>query len=112
MARAEALAQRLSQTGAVQSGALVVGAEAAGDAVGAGSLPTLELEGGAVTLQAAGLEAGAFARRLRAHRPPVFTTVHDHIVHVHVRTLQSGEEDDVVAAIEAALSETSSGASA
>ena len=109
MARATALAERLRSTAAAKQGALEVAVEAAGDAVGAGSLPTVELAGSAVTLRAKGLEAGAFAKRLRACRPPLFTTVHDHVVHVHVRTLQSGEEENVVAAVEAALAMPSPG---
>jgi hypothetical protein len=33
----------------------------------------------------------------------VFANVHDHAVHLHVRTLQPGDTDDVVAAVAAAL---------
>jgi L-seryl-tRNA(Ser) seleniumtransferase len=74
----------------------------AADAVGAGSLPTVELPGAAVRLVAKGQEAGAFAQRLRAAPTPVFTTVHDDAVHLHVRTLQPGDERDVVVALRAA----------
>ncbi len=102
LARAEALRERLAAAAPVASGAVTVGAQPAGDAVGAGSLPTVELPGAAVTLVAKDIEAGELARRLRAHRPPVFTTVHDHIVHVHVRTLQPGDDEVVVAALESA----------
>ncbi|MDJ0521665.1 MAG: L-seryl-tRNA(Sec) selenium transferase [Planctomycetota bacterium] len=102
LTRAEALRERLASTAPVRDGAITVAAEKAGDAVGAGSLPTAVLPGAAVTLAAKDIEAGELARRLRAHRPPVFTTVHDHLVHVHVRTLQPGDDDVVVAAVESA----------
>ncbi len=101
--RAEALAERLRATAPVVSGAVTLEVQPAGDAVGAGSLPTVELPGAAVSLAARDLEAGELARRLRAFRPPVFTTVHDHRVHIHVRTLQPGDDDTVVAALETAL---------
>jgi L-seryl-tRNA(Ser) seleniumtransferase len=101
--RARALAARLEDLDVARDGRLAVAVEPAGDAVGAGSLPTYELPGAAVALESAALEAGELARRLRAHRPPVFTVVHDHRVHVHVRTLQEGEEDDVAAALQGAL---------
>ncbi len=100
---AEALAERLRSTKPVQSGAVTLAVEKAGDAVGAGSLPTVELPGAAVTLAAKDIEAGELATRLRAHRPPVFTTVHDHLVHVHVRTLQPGDDEVVASALESAL---------
>jgi len=103
--RAEALRARIAATDLVAGGALDVSAGPAGDAVGAGSLPTVELPGAAVSLACRSLEAGELARRLRAHRPPIFTTVHDHRVHIHVRTLQPGDEDDVVAALEGAVKE-------
>jgi len=101
--KAEALAERLRASPAAKSGAVHVDVRDAGDAVGAGSLPTVELPGAAVTLTAAGMEAGEFARRLREHRSPVFTTVHDHIVHLHARTVRPDEVDDIVAAVEAAV---------
>ena len=108
LARAQALAERLGALPEVVAGRVRVTVGEAGDAVGAGSLPTLELPGAAVSLAATDVEAGELARRLRAHRPPVFTTVHDHAVHVHVRTLQAGEEADVASALAAALREEAS----
>lgn len=101
--QAEALAERLRATTAVTSGAVRVEVIDAGDAVGAGSLPTVQLPGAAVTLVAAGMEAGELARRLREHRSPVFTTVHDHIVHLHARTVQSDEVEEIASALEAAI---------
>ena len=49
------------------------------------------------------LEAGELARRLRAAETPVFTTVRDQAVQVHVRTLQPGDEEDVAAALVASF---------
>ena len=41
--------------------------------------------------------------KLPLTRRAVFTTVHEHAVHLHTRTLQPGDEDDVVRAVEHAL---------
>ena len=71
----------------------------AADAVGAGSLPTVVLPGAALRVKVAGVEAGALARRLRAAATPVFSVVHDDAVFLHVRTVNVGEEDMVVAAL-------------
>jgi L-seryl-tRNA(Ser) seleniumtransferase len=98
--RADLLARRLRSLPRVAG--LAADVEDASDAVGAGSLPTLELPGAAVRLRVEGTEAGELARRLRAGATPVFTTVHDGAVHLHVRTLLPGDEDDVVAAVAAA----------
>jgi L-seryl-tRNA(Ser) seleniumtransferase len=70
----------------------------AADAVGAGSLPTVELPGAAVRVGAPGVEAGRLALRLRAAATPVFSTVSDGAVRLHVRTLLPGDEEAVVAA--------------
>lgn len=105
--RAEALATRLRASAPAADGALDVRVDEVGDAVGAGSMPTVELPGAAVSLAASAMEAGELARRMRAHRPPVFSLVHDGRVFVHVRTLQPGDDDDVVAAVEAACQEAS-----
>jgi L-seryl-tRNA(Ser) seleniumtransferase len=95
--RAQALAQRIASLG------LPVTAEVvdAADAVGAGSLPTVELPGAAVRL-ASSEEAGALARRLRAAPTPVFTTVKDDAVFLHVRTMRPGDDEAVLAALRAA----------
>jgi L-seryl-tRNA(Ser) seleniumtransferase len=74
----------------------------ADDAVGAGSLPTVKLPGAAVRLRLRDHEAGTLADRMRRRARPVFTTVHDGWVYVHVRTLQPGDEDDVLEAATAA----------
>ena len=103
--RAQALAARLGRSAPAQRSALSAVAVEADDAVGAGSLPTVALPGAAVKIVAADVEAGELGRRLREARPPVFSTVHDHALHIHVRTLLPGDEDDVVRAIEAALPE-------
>jgi hypothetical protein len=68
------------------------------DAVGAGSLPTVEMPGAALRLSAPGVEAGALAKRLRAAGTPVFSTVADGAVFLHLRTVSPSEEDLLVAA--------------
>ena len=82
---------------------LTVETAPADDAVGAGSLPTVKLPGAAVRLRVEGTEAGATADRMRRRARPVFTTVHDGWVYVHVRTLQPGEEEEVLAAVREAV---------
>jgi len=104
-ARAEALAGRLEGCSPARHGLLEVRVEDVHDAVGAGSLPTVRLPGVGVLLEAQRMEASTLARRLRAHAVPVFTTVREGAVRLHVRTLQPGDEDDVEAALEAALAE-------
>ena len=101
--KAEALAARLRATQAVATGAVRMDVADARDAVGAGSLPTVALPGTAVTLQAEGMEAGALAAGLRRYRMPVFSTVHDHIVHLHARTVRADEYDEIAAALDAAV---------
>ncbi len=103
LARATALAQRLAGLAAVKAGRVVISVEDAGDAVGAGSLPTVELPGVAVRLASTQLEAGELARRLRAGAVPVFTTVADGAVHLHARTLLPGDDADIARALESAL---------
>ncbi|MHC5012695.1 MAG: hypothetical protein ACYTG6_17405, partial [Planctomycetota bacterium] len=100
---AEELKARIGALDPVRSGALAVDIVEVSDAVGAGSLPTVELPGVALRLQAAGVEAGELAKRLRAADVPVFTTVQDRGVHVHVRTLLPGDDADVAQAIASAF---------
>jgi L-seryl-tRNA(Ser) seleniumtransferase len=88
----------------VQSGAVAVEAISCDDAVGAGSLPTVKLPGAAVRVQAPGVGASELARRLRAGPTPLFTTVRDEAVEIHVRTLLPGDDDDVAHALSAAFS--------
>ncbi len=102
--RARAFAERLGALAPVRRGEIEIRAEPADDTVGAGSLPTVKLPGHAVVLAARDVEAGELARRLRAHVVPVFTTVRDQSVRLHVRTLLPGDEEDVEAALLAALS--------
>lgn len=102
-ARAEALAARLRELPAVRDGRVDVTVEEVHDTVGAGSLPTVKLPGWGVVLRAAGREGGEFARALRAHAVPVFTTVREGAVRLHARTLLPGDEDDIEAALAAAL---------
>jgi L-seryl-tRNA(Ser) seleniumtransferase len=102
-ARARALADRLSPLSA--RGAVEIQVVEAEDAVGAGSLPTVVLPGAAVRLVSREIEAGEAARRLRSARVPLFTTVHDGAIHLHLRTLLPGDETDVVAAVQAVFGE-------
>jgi L-seryl-tRNA(Ser) seleniumtransferase len=103
LARARALATRLSALPAARRGAFAVEAVEADDAVGAGSLPTVALPGAAVRLVPRASEAGEAGRRLRAAPVPVFSTVHDGAVFLHLRTLLPGDEEEVVFAVESAF---------
>jgi L-seryl-tRNA(Ser) seleniumtransferase len=101
--RAGILADRLRRVPEAEESGLSVEVVDAADAVGAGSLPTVELPGAAVRVGLRDVEAGELARRLRAAPVPVFSTVKDGAVRLHVRTLLPGDDDDVVAAVAAAL---------
>lgn len=99
--RARALAARLAPAAAAHG--LAVAVADAADAVGGGALPTVELPGAAVRLAHPALEAGELARRLRHAPTPVFSTVRDAAVWLHLRTLLPGDEEAVVAAVSGAL---------
>ena len=71
------------------------------DAVGAGSLPTVELPGYAIRVTAPGIEAGELGKRLRGGAMPIFSTVSDGAVHLHVRTILADEVEALLAAISA-----------
>jgi L-seryl-tRNA(Ser) seleniumtransferase len=101
--RARALAVRASALQGAREAGLEARAVEADDAVGAGALPTARLPGAAVALRCAGVEAGELARRLRAAPTPVFGTVGDGAVRIHVRTLLAGDEEEVLSALDAAL---------
>ncbi len=101
--RAETLLQAIRGLEPVASGAVRASVEEVRDTVGAGSLPTVTLPGWAVWLRPRDVEAGELARRLRAGAVPVFTTVRDQAVQVHVRTLRSGDDACVGQALAAAF---------
>ena len=101
--RADALLARLSTLEPVASGAVALSVDDVDDTVGAGSLPTVKLPGWAVWLRPRDVEAGELARRLRAATVPVFTTVRDQAVQVHVRTLQPGDDATSSAALASAF---------
>lgn len=101
--RAAQLAARLGQAARRQHWDVHVDEGVVDDAVGAGSLPTVALDGRAVRLTPRSLEAGELARRLRRAPTPVFSTVKDGVVFLHVRTLQPGDGDDIAAALAAAF---------
>jgi len=71
------------------------------DAVGAGSLPTVELPGFALRIVAPPIEAGELAKRLRGGSTPVFSTVSDAAVHLHVRTILADDVGALLAAMAA-----------
>jgi len=97
--RADALLALASDLPALASGAVAARVAEVEDTVGAGSLPTVTLPGWGLWLTPRDVEAGELASRLRAATVPVFTTVRDQAVQVHVRTLQPGDEERVVQAL-------------
>src|SRR5262245_13717317 len=94
-ARASALRGRIAAT----APSWTVAVADVKDAVGAGPLPTVGMPGPAARIAAPGSEAGALAQRLRAAKTPVFSTVADGAVFLHLRTVLAGEDDLVVAAV-------------
>ena len=101
-ARAEALLPRVQKA----APGWTVEVAPSSDAVGAGSLPTVELPGFAIRVVSTDVEAGELAKRLRSGTTPVFTTVSDGGVHFHVRTLLAGDDEALLAAIGAVASAT------
>ena len=88
-ARAISLAERLGDAGV--SWALVEGK----GAVGGGAYPGVELSGWALALDPPD-GAEAFAARLRSGRPPVIARIADGRVLLDPRTVDAGEEHDLV----------------
>ncbi len=105
--QAKALAGQLGALDEVKARGVSVEAMPGRDAVGAGSLPTVGLDGAVVALHASDIEGGALAGRLRAAETPVFTTVHEGRVLLHVRTLLPGDEALVASALQGALRDES-----
>ncbi|MDJ0973397.1 MAG: L-seryl-tRNA(Sec) selenium transferase [Planctomycetota bacterium] len=108
LAKAAETAARLKDTKAAHGGHVTISVEEVGDAVGAGSLPTVELPGAAVVVTSHEIEGGELARRLRAGNPPVFTTVKDGRVEIHSRTLRPGDNEDVARALDDAFEQNAS----
>lgn len=106
--RAQELAEAMASCPPVADGRVRVEVSEMGDAVGAGSLPTVELPGMGVRLASDEVEAGELARRLRACNPPVFSTVKDGVVSIHVRTLLPGDAAEVVSALAHAFDQDAS----
>lgn len=72
--------------------------------MGSGALPAVPLPTTCVAvtpqgLSAQGLSATRLARRLRFHSPPCFTRVKDDAVLIDPRTLQEGEDEEIVIAL-------------
>jgi seryl-tRNA(Sec) selenium transferase len=65
--------------------------------VGSGSLPGEDLPTTLVVVRHPSLGASAFARRLRLADPPVYTRIVDDDVCLDPRTLQPGDDRDVLA---------------
>ena len=70
--------------------------------VGGGSVPGLRLPTSVVAVRPTACSADALAARLRANIPPVFARISRDRVLLDPRTLQEGEADEVVAALEKA----------
>lgn len=71
--------------------------------MGSGSLPGHEIPSMLVSVQSSQVDAGELARRLRQHKPPIFTRVHKERVLIDPRTLLPGEARIVTEALIAAL---------
>lgn len=74
--------------------------------VGGGALPLAELPGYALALRSAKLSAGRLAEKLRQAQPPVIGRIRDDQLLLNPRTLLADQEDALVTAVRAALSET------
>jgi len=73
--------------------------------MGSGSLPGQDIPTKLVTIRSDERRPDDIARRLRAGEPPVFARIQDDAVLLDPRTVLEGEEDSLVAAVSAALSE-------
>jgi L-seryl-tRNA(Ser) seleniumtransferase len=71
--------------------------------MGSGSLPTQNLPTRLVAIVPGSESAGLFARRLRQHRPPIFTRVKKQRVLIDPRTVLDGEEQDLIDGVAAVL---------
>jgi L-seryl-tRNA(Ser) seleniumtransferase len=98
--RAEALAATLR--GALRDGA-AISTEADSSTVGSGAAPVQPLPTRVVVLRPRSLEAGDAARRLRHLPLPLFLRVREGALLLDPRTIQPGEENEVVAALAAVL---------
>ncbi|GHU39477.1 L-seryl-tRNA(Sec) selenium transferase [Spirochaetia bacterium] len=72
------------------------------DAIGGGSFPTDVLHGYGVAISSRSVPPSAIAARLRSAAVPVIPAIHDGRVILHVRTLLSGDEKLIAAALEQA----------
>jgi L-seryl-tRNA(Ser) seleniumtransferase len=95
-AEAEALAARIRE---VQP-ALTVSARQDVTYVGSGSLPGLPFPSWVVALASPKLSASRLALKLRRNDPPIYPRIADDEVLLDVRTLQPGEDAEVVAALD------------
>ena len=71
--------------------------------MGSGSLPTQNLPTRLVAIVPGSESPGTFARRLRQHRPPIFTRVKEQRVLIDPRTVLEGEEQDLIDGVTAVL---------
>jgi len=98
-----AAARRIADAVAGRTGAAAVEVADGFSQMGSGSLPTHDIPTRVVAVAPKEGSADDLARRLRLGSPPVFTRIKDGRVLVDPRTLQDGEEDEVVEALVRAL---------
>ena len=72
------------------------------DAVGGGSCPEIAIDGWGVIIRSE-LSASYIQKALRNHDTPILCGAHDDDVIFHVRTLQYGDEEIIIAALEKIL---------
>ena len=72
------------------------------DAVGGGSCPEIELDGLGVLIQS-NFSAAHIQKFLRGLDIPILCGARDDDIILHVRTLQDGDDDIIISALEAVL---------
>ena len=96
-AKAEVLAQRLRG----EDPELTVESAADSSRLGSGSLPEHDLPTRVVRIRHPRLSAAELAARLRAHTVPIVPRIQDNWVLLDPRTLQDGEEEEIVRCVAA-----------
>ena len=96
--KAENLAAKLSEK--IKSAKIKIEVLEIKDAVGGGSCPEIELNGFGVFLRHENFSAGHIQKLLRNFEVPVLCGAKDDGIVIHVRTLQDGEEEFLLKAME------------